>query len=70
MSTKRIAWIFTCSLLVFIYMVSQPNFGFVPLNGAVSFGQDIVPTLIYIEIVWATITFIKVIKKNKENNEV
>ena len=50
-------------------MVSQPNFGFVPLNGAVSFGQDIVPTLIYIEIVWATITFIKVIKKNKENNE-
>ncbi len=46
-------------LLFAIGSLTQPNFGFAPLDSAFSFGQDIVPTLAFVGSFWFIYDMIK-----------
>ena len=55
------------ALLISVYFLSQPNFGFHPLDGAESLGRNVVPIIVYLETIWLVYGFIKgyTSKRNK-----
>lgn len=46
-------------LLLAVGSLTQPNFGFAPLDSAFSFGQNIVPTLAFVGSFWFIYDIIK-----------
>lgn len=46
-------------ILISAYFFVQPNFGFRPISDALSFGQNVVPLIIYLETIFLARGFIK-----------
>ncbi|MFA6515250.1 MAG: hypothetical protein WCT42_03225 [Candidatus Paceibacterota bacterium] len=68
MKNKEI-FILIVSVFVLVYLVGESNFGFTPITGWGSIGKNTVSVLLYVEIIWITSKFIKVlIKKYKKDN--
>lgn len=58
---------FICFVLAIGAAFGNENFGFVPLNGAESFGSDFAVTLIYVGAFWFIYGFIKKLKEKNQN---
>ena len=67
---KKDIFLFICFIIALEKIFMEPNFGFVPLDGAEGFGYDIIPAIAFVGGFWFVYNFIKALKEKNKNKVV